>query len=51
MGLGACGESDKNEIHAVSFFNRAQIEQLIDRNELTDGLSLAALLLYFRKFG
>lgn len=48
-GLRQVGRPDANEIHAVRFFDRAEVETMIDRNEIEDGMSLTALLIWMRK--
>jgi 8-oxo-dGTP pyrophosphatase MutT (NUDIX family) len=47
-GLKQVGEFDRKEIHSIGFFRRDEIEGMMTRNELVDGLSLTALLLFFR---
>jgi ADP-ribose pyrophosphatase len=42
-------ERETAEIHQVQFFTRAQIEELIDHNEIVDGMSLTGLLMWMRK--
>jgi ADP-ribose pyrophosphatase len=48
-GLRDLGTRPDNEIHEARFFTRGEIEGLLDRNEIVDGMSLAALLMWFRK--
>ena len=48
-GLRKVGEHDPAEIHAVRFCDRAEIEAMIDRNEIQDGMSLTALLVWLRR--
>ena len=48
-GLRKVGEHDPGEIHAVRFFDRAEINAMIDRNEIQDGMSLTALLVWLRQ--
>jgi len=43
------GQPDPNEISEVRWFSRQEVEGLIDRGELDDGLGLTALLLWLRK--
>ena len=47
-GLRKVGAHDPGEIHAVRFFDRAEIDAMIDRNEIQDGMSLTALLIWSR---
>ena len=46
---GQTGNFDPDEISEVAWFSRQQIESMIDRGELEDGLGLTALLLWLRK--
>jgi 8-oxo-dGTP pyrophosphatase MutT (NUDIX family) len=48
-GLRKVGEHDPAEIHAVRLFERSEIEAMIARNEILDGMTLTALLLWMRK--
>lgn len=48
-GLRKIGDHDPGEIHAVRFFARDEVEAMIDRNEIQDGMSLTALLIWLRK--
>jgi 8-oxo-dGTP pyrophosphatase MutT (NUDIX family) len=48
-GLRKVGEHDPEEIHAVRFFDRAEVDAMIDRNELQDGMSLTAVLMWMRR--
>ena len=48
-GLNQVGQHDPGEIHAVRFFDRAEVEAMIDRNEIQDGMSLTALLVWMRR--
>jgi ADP-ribose pyrophosphatase len=48
-GLRKVGECDPDEIHAVRFFERAEIESMLARGEIQDGMSLTALLLWLRR--
>jgi ADP-ribose pyrophosphatase len=48
-GLRKVGDHDPAEIHAVQLFPRDEIEAMIARNEIVDGMSLTALLLWLRK--
>ena len=43
------GQPDPDEISEVRWFSRSEIEEMIDRGELDDGLGLTALLLWLRK--
>ena len=43
------GAYDPNEISEVSWFSLSEIEGMIDRHEIEDGLGLTALLLWLRK--
>jgi len=43
------GQPDPDEISEVRWFNRQEVEGLIDRGELDDGLGLTALLLWLRR--
>jgi ADP-ribose pyrophosphatase len=38
-----------NEIHATRFFTRTAVNDLLDRNEIVDGMSLTGLLMWLRK--
>jgi ADP-ribose pyrophosphatase len=49
-GLRKIADPDPNEIHAIRFFTRAEIETMLDRNEIQDGMSLTAILLWLRRF-
>lgn len=42
------GEHDPKEIHAIRWFERSEIEEMIARNELVDGMSLMAILFLTR---
>ena len=42
------GSFDPNEIREVGWFSRDEVEVLIDRGEMQDGLGLTALLLWLR---
>lgn len=42
------GVADDNEIHAVRWFSRSEIEGMLGRNEIIDGMSLVALLIWMR---
>ena len=42
------GSFDPNEISEVGWFSRDEVEALIDRGEMQDGLGLTALLLWLR---
>jgi ADP-ribose pyrophosphatase len=46
---GADTDRSNNEIHATRFFTPDEISQLLDQNEIVDGMSLAALLLWLRQ--
>jgi ADP-ribose pyrophosphatase len=48
-GLVRVGETDGDEINQASFFTRAEIDQLIARNEILDGMSLTGLLMWLRR--
>jgi ADP-ribose pyrophosphatase len=48
-GLRKVGAHDPGEIHAVRFFDRTEINAMIDRNEIQDGMSLTALLMWMRR--
>ncbi|MGB7160642.1 MAG: NUDIX hydrolase [Tepidisphaeraceae bacterium] len=48
-GLSKVGEHDADEIHAVRWFTRGEIEAMIARNEIMDGMSLTSLLLWLRR--
>lgn len=43
------GDFDPNEISEVGWFTRRQVEMMIERGEIEDGLGLTALLLWLRK--
>ncbi len=45
------GTFDPDEISEVGWFTRDEVEQLIDRGELEDGLGLTALLMWLRESG
>ena len=45
------GSFDPNEISEVGWFSRDEVEILIDRGEMQDGLGLTALLLWLRMNG
>jgi ADP-ribose pyrophosphatase len=47
--LRKVGEFDRREIHSVEFVERAAVEGMIGRNEIVDGLTLTALLMYLRR--
>lgn len=47
--LRKVGEFDPKEIYSVEFVERAAVEGMIARNEIMDGLSLTALLMYLRR--
>jgi ADP-ribose pyrophosphatase len=49
QGVELQTERDTAEIHQVEFFTRARIEELIDHNEIVDGMSLTGLLMWLRK--
>ena len=48
-GVTDLGTRHDDEIHNVRFFTRDEANDLLDRNEILDGMSLAALLLWLRK--
>jgi ADP-ribose pyrophosphatase len=48
-GVRELGTRPDNEIHAARFFTREEIEGLLDRNEIVDGMSLTALLMWLRR--
>lgn len=48
-GLRKVGDHDPAEIHAVRLFKRSEIESMLARNEIIDGMSLTALLLWMMK--
>jgi 8-oxo-dGTP pyrophosphatase MutT (NUDIX family) len=48
-GLRQIADPDPNEIHAIRFVTRVEIESMLDRNEIQDGMSLTALLLWLRR--
>lgn len=43
------GDFDPNEISEVGWFSRSEVEGLIARGEMQDGLGLTALLLWLRR--
>jgi len=43
------GEFDRNEVKSVHWFSRDEIRDMIKQNQIKDGLSLTALLLYFQE--
>lgn len=47
--LRKVGDFDPKEIHSIDFLDRQTVEAMIARNEVKDGLSLTALLLYLRQ--
>ena len=47
-GLRQVGAHDPNEIHAVRLVDRGEIEAMIARNEIVDGMSLTALMIWMR---
>ena len=48
-GVRNLGTRPDSEIHAARFFTRGEIEGLLDRNEIVDGMSLTALLMWLRR--
>jgi len=48
-GLKKIGTHDPAEIHAVRLFERSEIEAMLARNEIVDGMSLTALMMWMRK--
>ena len=46
---GVVGAFDENEVAAWRWFSRAEVEALLAANELRDGFSLTALLLWLRE--
>jgi 8-oxo-dGTP pyrophosphatase MutT (NUDIX family) len=48
-GLHKVGEHDPVEIHDVRLFEASDVEGMLARNEIVDGMSLTALLLWLRK--
>lgn len=48
-GLEKVADPDPNEIHAIRFFGRDEIERMIGRNEIEDGMTLTALLVWLRE--
>ena len=48
-GVEEMGGRPDGEIHAVRFFTRTGVNDLLDRNEIVDGMSLTALLMWLRK--
>ena len=48
-GLRGLATRPDHEIHAVRFFTRTGINDLLDRNEIVDGMSVTALLMWLRK--
>lgn len=50
QGVKATDDNPQNnEIHATRFFTPREINDLLDQNEIVDGMSLAALLLWLRQ--
>jgi len=47
--IGGDGEADPDEINEVRFFTPQQIDALIARNEILDGMSLTGLLMWLRR--
>lgn len=47
-GVTDLGTPPDNEIHATRFFTRTAVNDLLDRNEVLDGMSLTALLMWLR---
>lgn len=45
------GRFDRNETRARRWVSRSEVEGMLDRNEVRDGFSLAALLLWLRLRG
>jgi ADP-ribose pyrophosphatase len=48
-GLSAVVERDATEIHAVNWFTRDEVDGMLARNEIVDGMSLTGLLLLRRR--
>jgi 8-oxo-dGTP pyrophosphatase MutT (NUDIX family) len=48
-GLRKVGEHDPADIHDVRFFEASDIKAMIARNEIVDGMTLTALLLWLSK--
>jgi len=48
-GIEGPAVADDNEIHAVRWFSRGEVEAMLARNEIVDGMSLVALLMWLRK--
>jgi ADP-ribose pyrophosphatase len=48
-GLRKVGEPDPGEIHAVRLFERHELDAMLARGEIQDGMTLTALLLWMRK--
>lgn len=48
-GVTDLGTRPDNEIHATRFFTRTAVNDLLDRNEIVDGMSLTGLLMWLRK--
>ncbi len=48
-GLRRVGNPDAKEIHGIRFFTRDEIEAMLDRGEIQDGMSLTALLVWMRQ--
>lgn len=48
-GVTDLGTRPDNEIHTTRFFTRDEVNELLDRNEIVDGMSLTALLMWLRK--
>jgi len=48
-GLRKVGEHDPGEIHSVHFFERRELESMLDRGEIADGMTLTALLVWMRR--
>ena len=42
-------DAPDTEIHTRRFFTREEIDQLLDQNEIVDGMSLTALLMWLRQ--
>lgn len=47
--LTKVGDRDPREIHATEFVDRTRIEEMLAQNQILDGLTLTALLLYLRR--
>ena len=47
-GLRKVADPDPDEIHAIRFFARPEVEAMLGRNEIQDGMSLTAILLWLR---